>query len=102
MRQLSGDLTLGTARIGEMVACVMVPDITPWIQIARKQAFTLPEVGKRYYVRGNVSTANRSGIWLATGKLANGSLIPLWNPQVAGNLGEPFFAYHCFMVLSRP
>lgn len=35
----------------------------------------------------------------------SGKLIPLKNPEVThqGNLlGEPFFAYHCFMVLSRP
>ena len=102
MRQSTGDLTLGTARIGGSVVCVQVPDITPWTQIATKQYFTLPEMGKRYYVRGNVSTVNRNGIWLATGKLGNGSLIPLWNPQVSADLGEPFFAYHCFMVSSRP
>lgn len=87
-----GDLTLGQARVGTRVRCLIVPDITLWTRVSSYQAFLLPVVGRVYTVRANILTATHCGILLEEIK----------NPQVNTSFvaGEPFFSYTSFCLTS--
>jgi hypothetical protein len=108
---IHGDLTLGTSRIGTRVRCVVVPDISFWQKLAKNQSFSLPSVGKDYFIRSNVSmpvTFNgpyQRGVLLSF-RRADNTLVPLNNPSVThlgDSKGEPFFLFKCFMLLgNRP
>lgn len=85
-----GDLTLGQARLGAKVRCLIVPDISLWTRVSSYQAFLLPVVGRVYIVRANILTATHCGILLEEIK----------NPQVSTSFmtGEPFFSYTSFCL----
>jgi hypothetical protein len=107
MRQLQGDLSIA-ARVGSPVRCILKPDISFWTLKAPRQFFYQPAVGKTYYVRSHVTPGlnfppgYNKGVLLSEVDQKTGRITPINNPSViyTGDLyGEPFFAYHCFMVI---
>ncbi len=108
MRQIFGDASLAN-KIGERLRCIKGPDISYWTTRTPKSTkFSIPEVGKIYHLHSHVKTSYdftgpyQRGITVSI-KTPSGLLVPLENKIIIHNgylLGEPFFAYDCFMVLS--
>ena len=109
MSQRNGDLSLAV-RIGHPIRCIIIPDISHWQNADPTIVLRSPILGRTYFVRSHVAPGLNSPPKYKQGVLLSeldhtGKLVPMENPEVTyrGNLlGEPFFAYHCFMVLSRP
>lgn len=111
MRKI-GNLSLRHA-IGTHILCVHTPDPMAWMRYAQMLTFlALPLAGNRYVLTTHV------GPCVLTAKLrpypcgirvaeidSQGKIIPLRNEPVYAQgmpLGEPFFPYECFSVVSRP
>lgn len=111
MKHINGDLSLA-ARLGQAIRCIKVPDISFWTEFASPpdHYFTIPQVGRIYYLHAHIVAEPdflgpyTRGVLVAE-KLPNGNLVRIQNPQITfmGHLlGEPFFSYDCFMIISRP
>ncbi len=87
MKLKFGDLTLGTARIGVRVRCVVIPNLSVW-EAKSLQYFNVPTLGSIYRIRSNVFTANYSGVLLVEIRNPEVTLLPM--------SGEPFFSYGSF------
>lgn len=90
-RYTKGDLTLGLARLGIWVRCIIAPDMSIWqMSSIVEQQFTIPELMSKYRIRSS------SG-----GSLGGILLVEIHNPHVVRRhvSGEPCFPHECFNII---
>lgn len=107
-----GDLSLQHP-IGSRLLCVQTADPTPWLKYAPDgYILQLPQVGMRYVLTAHVVPCALTEKLLPYSRgvrvseiLGGGRIIPLDNKPLYNQgmpLGEPFFLYNYFSVISRP
>ncbi len=111
MKSQVGNLTIAS-RIGDLVLCIRQPDISFWTEYNTAQEFPfIPQVGEKFCIYSHIKQTHGfpspylSGVLLGYRHAETGRLVRLKNEEVyAYNipLGEPFFAYDCFVAISRP
>ena len=96
-RQLYGDLSLATARVGVRVVCVRMPNMAYWEAIAKALytaalPFTSPQVGEVYMIRATSS----GGILFA--EVQNKKLRIRSPNSYSYNFTEPLFPFNSFCL----
>lgn len=90
-RYAEGNLSVGAARIGLKVRCIIVPDMSLWLSKYKHLCLKLPKPAQVYTIRSNVFTESHAGILLCEIRNQQVNLSHLIS-------GEPFFAHSCFSV----